>query len=88
VLQKLQNAENDVINIAKSRSLGFFRMVKATGPINYRVSPFVVEFCGTLDGASGRQLTELEHSMPHWVVVGQDCVCDLAVRQRTASKKA
>lgn len=60
VLQKFENAQNDVVNIAEARSLALLRMMQTPRPIDSYVSVLAVKLHGGADGSAGRSLAELK----------------------------
>lgn len=60
ILQKLKNAQNDVVNVAEARSLALLRMMQTPRPIDSYVSVLSIKLHGGADGSTGRCLTELK----------------------------
>lgn len=50
--EKLEDTENNVVDVTESRGFRLLRMMEAAGPIDGDVSVAAVEFDGGADGAA------------------------------------
>ncbi|KAH3670936.1 hypothetical protein OGAPHI_000647 [Ogataea philodendri] len=69
VSQKLDDSQNNVIDITKPRGLGFFSMVQTSGVIDGDIAFSSVESGGTFHGSSSRNTTVLKQTIKHRTVV-------------------
>ena len=67
--EELENAEHDVVDVAKSRGLGLLRVVEPTGPVERDIGVAAVELYGGADGATGGGLTESEETVEDGTVL-------------------
>lgn len=67
--QQLENPQNNIINIAKPRSLALLRMVQTPGPINCDIRILPVELDGRANGAASGGLTELKQAVEYGAVL-------------------
>lgn len=61
--EKLEDTENNVVDVTESRGFGFLGVVEAAGPIDGDVGVAAVEFDGGADGATSGSLTEVEEAV-------------------------
>merc|ERR1719409_2080736 len=61
--EELQDREDNVVDVAEARRFGLLGMMQPSGPINRDVGRAIVELAGTTEGATRRDLAELEESI-------------------------
>jgi hypothetical protein len=69
VLEKLQDSEHDVVDIAEPGRLALLGMVQASGPVDGNVAVAVVELDGAPDGAPGVGLAEIVEPVEHGAIL-------------------
>lgn len=68
-LEELENAKNDIIDVAEAGGLGLLGVVEAAGPIDGDVGVGAVELDGGADGAAGGGLAEGEEAVEDGAVL-------------------
>jgi hypothetical protein len=61
--EELENAEHDVVDVAKSRGLGLLCVVEPTGPVERDIGVAAIKLYGGADGATEGGLTESEETV-------------------------
>jgi hypothetical protein len=68
VLQELQNAKNDIIDVAKAASFPLLGVMKTAGPVDRDISQAVVEPHSAIYGSTSVGLTEAEKIVKHGTI--------------------
>ena len=71
MLEQLEDGEDEVVDVAESRSLGFLRVMQTAGPVDGDVAETLVQAHGAVDGAARVQLAEIEEAVEDRAVLAE-----------------
>lgn len=69
VFQKLENGQDNVVDITEAGSFGLLGVVKSTGPVDGNIGGLLVQFDGRGHGSAPGELTELVKSIKHGAIL-------------------
>lgn len=77
ILEQFQNADDDVVDVAKARRFKFLGVVQSPRPINGDITVVVVEFHSSLQGSARVHRTEVEKAVEYRTVVPDVVVAEM-----------
>ena len=69
IFKKFENGDDDIIDVAETRRLGLFGVMKSSGPVDGDVGLLFVQFHSPGDGTSRRDLAELVQSIENRTIL-------------------
>ena len=69
IFKKFENGDDDVVDVAETRRLGLFGVMKSSGPVDGDVGLLFVQFHSPGDGTTRRNLAELIQSIEYRTIL-------------------